>query len=125
MRRTMETQAGHLRVRGRLEDGDADFTLGGDLDLSSGQTVRDAVCEALDGGARAVDLDLTGVTFLDSAGLNALLNVARDVDRRGADLRCIAPHGGEPRVVIDLAGVAKLLNIYSTLRPPRLAGDLA
>jgi anti-anti-sigma factor len=87
------------------------LTLEGDVDLASGQAVRDAVCESLDAGAHEVVLDLAGVTFLDSTGLNALLNTARDVDRRGAKLRCDAPHGGEPRVVIDLAGVAKLLNL--------------
>jgi anti-anti-sigma factor len=111
MRRDMETAVGHLRVRGRIDDGTARFTLDGDVDLTSGQAVRDAVCEALDEGAREVVLDLAGVSFLDSTGLNALLNTARDVDRRGATLRCDAPHGGEPRVVIDLAGVAKLLNL--------------
>jgi anti-anti-sigma factor len=111
MRRDMETGLGHLRVHGRIDDGTAVLALEGDVDLSSGQAVRDAVCEALDAGAREVVLDLSGVTFLDSTGLNALLNTARDVDRRGARLRCDAPHGGEPRVVIDLAGVAKLLNL--------------
>ena len=109
--RTMETSAGHLRVRGRLQDETANFTLVGDVDLTSSQTVRDAVCEALDAGAREVVLDLAGVGFLDSSGLNGLLNTARDVHRRGATLRCDAPPGAEPRVVIDLAGVAKLLNL--------------
>ena len=111
MRRDMETTAGHLRVHGRVEDATARLALDGDVDLSSGQAVRDAVCEALDAGARDIQLDLSGVSFLDSTGLNALLNTARDVDRRGAKLSCKAPHGGEPRVVIDLAGVAKLLNL--------------
>ena len=111
MRRTMETSAGHLRVRGRLEGRAAQFTLDGDVDLASGQTIRDAVCEALDEGAREILLDLSGVTFLDSTGLTALLNSARDVDRRGGKLSVEAPHGGEPRVVIDLAGVKKLLNL--------------
>jgi anti-sigma B factor antagonist len=107
----METTAGHLRVHGRIDDQTANLALDGDVDLTSGQAVRDAVCEALDAGARDVVLDLSGVSFLDSTGLNALLNTARDVDRRGAKLSCKAPHGGEPRVVIDLAGVAKLLNL--------------
>jgi anti-sigma B factor antagonist len=111
MRRDMESAVGHLRVRGRIDGDTARFVLDGDVDLTSGQAVRDAVCEALDEGAREVVLDLSGVTFLDSTGLNSLLNTARDVDRRGAKLRCEAPHGGEPRVVIDLAGVAKLLNL--------------
>jgi anti-sigma B factor antagonist len=107
----METTAGHLSVRGRLDGRTAHFTLDGDVDLASGQTVRSAVCEALDEGAREVVLDLSKVSFLDSTGLTALLNTARDVDRRGGSLRCEAPPGGEPRVVIDLAGVKKLLNM--------------
>ena len=111
MRRDMETTAGHLRVHGRVDGESARLALDGDVDLASGQAVRDAVCEALDAGARDIALDLSGVSFLDSTGLNALLNTARDVDRRGAKLSCRAPHGGEPRVVIDLAGVAKLLNL--------------
>jgi anti-sigma B factor antagonist len=107
----METSTGHLRVHGRLDGREARFTLEGDVDLASGQTIRSAVCEALDEGARDVTLDLSGVTFLDSTGLSALLNTARDIDRRGGTVRCEAPQGGEPRVVIDLAGVRKLLNL--------------
>jgi anti-sigma B factor antagonist len=107
----METLGAHLRVHGRLEDGVARFTINGDVDLASGQTIRQAVSEALDEGAREVVLDLAGVTLLDSSGLNCLLNTARDVDRRGGKLSCEAPHGSECRIVIDLAGVSKLLNL--------------
>src|SRR3954453_5160841 len=81
--RTMETSAGHLRVRGRLEDETASFTLDGDVDLNSSQAVRDAVCGGVDEGAHEIVLDLAGVGFLDSSGLNGLLNTARDVHRRG------------------------------------------
>src|SRR5437762_13409421 len=108
---TMEATQGHHRLHGRLDGERGALTLKGSVDLSSGQAVRDAVSEALDAGAHEVVLDLAPVSFLDSSGLNALLNTARDVHRRGADLRCDAPHGGEPRVVIDLAGVAKLLHV--------------
>src|SRR3954470_1483038 len=106
MRRNMETAAGHLRVRGRIDGDAARFTLDGDVDLTSGQAVRDAVCEALDEGARDIVLALSAAAFLGSTGLNSMLNTPPDVARRGPRLRCESPHGGEPRVVIDLAGVA-------------------
>ena len=60
----MESTPGHLRVQGRLDGERAAFTLEGSVDLSSGQAVRDAVCEALDAGAREVVLDLAPVSFL-------------------------------------------------------------
>lgn len=107
----MRAGHGHLRVRGHVDDGLAEMTLDGEVDLASAQFVRDAVCDALDEGAREVVLDLTAVTLLDSTGLSALLNTARDVQRRRATLRSICPPGSEPRLVIELAGVGSLLGI--------------
>ena len=46
----------------------------GDVDLSTGESFADAAADALR-TTRA--LDLAGVTFMDSTGLNALLLVAR------------------------------------------------
>jgi anti-anti-sigma factor len=104
--------AHHLSVRGRLDDeGCARLVLDGEIDLASAQAVRAAVGEALDGGAREIVLDLTPVTLLDSTGLSVLLHCARDADRRRAAFHCECPPGAEGRLVIDLAGVGKLLGL--------------
>jgi len=102
---------GGIRVSGTLDDGTARLRVSGDIDLGTAQAVRDAICEALDGGAREIEVDLGAVGFLDSTGLSVLLHAARDADRRGALLRTIAPAGSEARVVMELARVSGLLRL--------------
>jgi anti-sigma B factor antagonist len=104
-------QQGHLKVRGRLDDDRARLVLEGEVDLASAQTVRRAVGDVLDQGAREIVIDLTPVTFLDSTGLALLLHAARDADRRGAAVRSISPAGAEARLVIELAGVGGILGL--------------
>jgi anti-sigma B factor antagonist len=107
----MEQVTNNLRVVGTLDEGIARLRVSGDVDLATAQTVRAAVCEALDAGAREIELDLGDVRFLDSTGLSVLLHAARDVDRRRATLRTRSPAGSEARVVMDLARVAALLHL--------------
>ena len=109
--RTMEQVTNNLRVAGSVEGETARLSVTGDVDLATAQIVRTAVCEALDAGARQIELDLAGVGFLDSTGLSVLLHAARDVDRRRARLRTRAPSGSEARVVMDLARVSDILHL--------------
>lgn len=57
---------------GRRPDGTALLTAVGEIDLSN----ADALAEALDRAPGPVVLDLTGVEYLDSAGLNVLFSRA-------------------------------------------------
>ena len=108
---------GHLKVHGRLDDGIAHLVLQGDVDLATAQIVRQAIGESLDNGAREIVLDLGPVGFLDSTGLSVLLHAARDAERRRAKLRTMSPPGAEARLVIELAGVAKLLGLEEPEAP--------
>jgi anti-sigma B factor antagonist len=104
---------GTIRVSGTLEGTTARLRVGGEVDLGSAQALRDAICEALDAGAREIEVDLGAVSFLDSTGLSILLHAARDAGRRGAQLRTVAPAGSEARVVLDLARVGGLLHLQA------------
>jgi anti-sigma B factor antagonist len=107
----MEQVTTNLRVAGTVDGEVARLRVTGDVDLATAQTVRDAVCESLDAGAREIELDLGGVSFLDSTGLSVLLHAARDVARRRATLKTFSPSGSEARVVMDLARVGSILNL--------------
>jgi anti-sigma B factor antagonist len=53
----------------------ANVRLAGDLDLASAQVLSAALEHELDSGRRFVRLDLSGLAFLDSAGLKALVDL--------------------------------------------------
>ncbi|MFD0279589.1 STAS domain-containing protein [Kitasatospora sp. NPDC127111] len=57
----------------------------GDIDLDTGPRLRHELIRALAENHEVV-LDLSEVTFMDCAGLNALIDARNQADRRGARL---------------------------------------
>ncbi|SFW87441.1 STAS domain-containing protein [Amycolatopsis australiensis] len=62
-------------------DGDRTLTATGEIDMSNAAEFGAALDRELASGA-AVTVDLTGVTYLDSAGVSALFDRAADHDLR-------------------------------------------
>ena len=58
-----------------------DATLSGEVDLSNAVEIEIALERAIPNTARGMVLDLSGLEYLDSAGINALFNHADEVDR--------------------------------------------
>ena len=85
----------------------------GEIDLSNTDQVEHQVLAELATGAPVV-LDLSGLTYLDSAGLHLLyrLSHARPGQQRPA---VVAPLGCRARTVIDLAGVAEGLGVVESM----------
>ncbi|HSD78289.1 MAG TPA: STAS domain-containing protein [Solirubrobacteraceae bacterium] len=83
----------------------------GEVDVEGGGELRAAMEQAARERARAVELDLRGVTFLDSSGLSAVLHGARTLDAQGTALATRCPHGSEARLVIEMAGVGRILGL--------------
>lgn len=52
-------------------------------------------------------LDLSAVTFLDSAGVRLVHRLARACGRHGDPFCLVAPPGTRPRRVLDLVGLAQ------------------
>ena len=57
------------------------------------------------GRADGVVLDLSAVTFFDSAGVRLIDVLARECARHGAGLRVVAPPGTASRHVLELVGM--------------------
>lgn len=60
--------------------------LAGDLDLAARDTIVAAVTGHITDDVARVVIDLGSVTFCDSSGLSALLDIKRHADRAGASL---------------------------------------
>jgi anti-anti-sigma factor len=71
-----------------------------------------------------VVVDLTGVTFLDSSGIRALLTVRRIADEHGAALTVTGAHGIVRRV-LTLTGLLGLLTDDETDSSPLNHGSAA
>jgi anti-sigma B factor antagonist len=70
--------AGHDLVVIHAHTDDADiFSLVGELDMAAAPRFVTQAADALRAGARRLFVELDGVSFVDSAGLAALLNVLR------------------------------------------------
>jgi anti-sigma B factor antagonist len=103
---------GDLDVRVGTVDGGGTVTVVGDLDTLSAPVLGGCLAELLDHpDVRAVELDLSGVTFLDSAGLTVLASAHRTAQRAGQVLRVRC---GTARAVLrplQITGLADVLTI--------------
>lgn len=76
----------------------------GEIDLSTAPELDREIAAAHHGDATAVVVDLAGVTFLDSAGINTLLKGRRLAEEHGQRFR-VAGADGVVRQLLDLTGV--------------------
>lgn len=82
------------------------------LDASNVREFRDAVQSLIQDRTRVV-LDLTGVKFVDSSGLGALISCLRQVNGRQGDLRLCAM-SITVRALFELMRMHRVFNIHDT-----------
>ncbi|GAB2577297.1 STAS domain-containing protein [Streptomyces capparidis] len=88
----------------------------GELDLVSSPAVRRRVHSAVADGERRVVLDLSGLTFCDSSGINVLIASRRLLRSCNGGLRLVMPQeGAHVNRVFAALGVRTLFDIYPEL----------
>lgn len=70
--------------------------------------------ELIAGGGRFIVLDLSGVSFCDSAGLNVLLGTWRQADASGAVL-VLACVPESLRGILEMTGADHVLRVFDTV----------
>jgi anti-sigma B factor antagonist len=94
-------------------------TVRGDLDLANAPTLQGALSGLIeDQGARRLVVDLEGLTFIDSAGIYALVQALKHVRRRGGDLalKNVTPGAHKVLDVCCLTGAFGTVNVPTTSR---------
>lgn len=86
----------------------------GELDIARVGEFRAALSDAASEGAPAVVVDLSQVSFIDSSGLGALVELHNRLRRSGRRLVVVAPGGSAPAVLLGLAGLRDRLPISET-----------
>lgn len=88
--------------------------LDGEIDHNSSSELRDTLVSLLRRTPRTV-VDFSGVTFMDSSGINALIAAHQAADAApGGSLRLAAPQAAVQRL-LNLVGVDALIPCYDTL----------
>jgi anti-anti-sigma factor len=78
----------------------------GELDFSSAPALRDVLHDAVDDVNGVLAVDLSGVTFIDAAGLGVLVGERQRLEARGG---AMALSGARPIVarLLELTGLAR------------------
>jgi anti-sigma B factor antagonist len=92
---SVDTAGRHARMR-----------VSGLVDAYTGELLRAAVAEQLAQGVSHVDLDASGVSFVDSGGLRVLNDTQGELEERGGRLVIVDPSETMAQIlrITDLAG---------------------
>lgn len=86
----------------------------GEVDIINAEGLRDVLLSALNAGAAALVVDMTSTTFLDSAGVSALVRATRRAEATEATLRLVVTAPSVLRV-LNLVGIDRLVDVYQGL----------
>jgi anti-anti-sigma factor len=103
----------------------------GEIDLSNAEDLRDEIAEWVTNEDRALIVDLTTVSYADSAGMNLLFLLSRRLKDHGQIFGAVLPADSQPRRAFDVVGMAHEVPMYETVadarssveRESKVAGD--
>ena len=95
-------------------------TVAGECDLHTGLQLRDVLTSEVSRRVRRLILDLSGLAFMDSTGLQVLLSVRNVLIVRGGILALVSPQPVVARV-LELTGADQIIPVYGTLRDAQIA----
>ncbi|WP_328469639.1 STAS domain-containing protein [Actinoplanes sp. NBC_00393] len=103
----------------RLDDGGVvRLQIRGELDIAQADRITEQVTRVLTGPApEQLVLDLAGLTFCDSTGIDALIGAREAARRRGVDFRVVRPRGIVRRVMQAIGAYESLTGGPAALRP--------
>ena len=97
-----------LIVNAVVDAGVAQVTLRGELDLDQASTLAEELFAFAGRGATAVTVDVSGLNFIDSSGLRALLSAREQLESAGTPFRLTNVSAAVDRV-LEMTGTRALL----------------
>lgn len=97
----------------------------GEVDISNARELLAAIEAGAPEETSTLAVDLTGTTYLDSAGIQLLFLLAERLDGRRRRLRLIVPEGAPIRAVLELTGLPKLVPLEDRLDRDQAIADRA
>jgi anti-sigma B factor antagonist len=102
-----------LTITVRSERGVVIVAVTGEIDISTVTQLRERLFELADNGGTLI-VDLNRVTFIDSAGLGALVGTARRVAKHGGSLHAVCSRP-QTRKLLWMTGVDRRIPLAATV----------
>ena len=100
-----------MDIKERVVEGVSVLDLSGKIVLGEGDVqVKDRIKDLLADGQRRILLNLGEVTYVDSAGLGALISSYTTVKREGGQLKLV----NLTKRIQDLLAITKLITVFDT-----------
>jgi anti-sigma B factor antagonist len=99
-------------------DGWTIIAVTGEIDISSAPALREAIDQALGDGSDRLIVDMNGVSFMDSSGLNVLAGAAKRMSR--GSLRIAAP-ARHIRKVFEITGTDQVIPTFDSQQDAMVA----
>jgi anti-sigma B factor antagonist len=112
------TQIPNVTMAG--ENGLVVASLSGEIDLSNATDITDALLGGVPNEALGLVIDLSDVSYLDSAGVRMLAELDQRLGWRAQSLRIVAPEDSRSRRVLAIAGLERVLSIDTTVESARM-----
>ena len=111
------------RVEGEQQGSLCLVRVHGEVDLSNAQEVSAAIGNAMGQEARRLVVDLSDITYLDSAGVALLLRLAERLRARRRQLYLVVPRGSPVRRVLDFTGLPRVIPLEARLEDALALSD--
>ena len=108
------TELGNVEVR--EEEGVVVASVAGELDLANSPATGEAIEAAVPASARALVVDFTRLTFLDSSGVAMLFRLVRRLGDHRQQLHVVAPEGEAVGRVLDIVEFERAAPVHAALQ---------
>ncbi len=103
-----------LGLNTRVDNHSVIVEVGGDLDIATAGDLQEHVQSAVAEHGPWLILDLTSLDFMDSSGLNVIINIYRSVKEQGGSLALAAPNERVTKVM-RLVGLHRQVAVHRTV----------
>jgi anti-anti-sigma factor len=93
-------------------DGVPVASVAGEIDLTNVAEIGERIARAVPNNALGLVIDLERTSFLDSAGLRLLFQLAQRLEQRGQQLRIAVPDDAVIRKALSVAEVPRVANLH-------------
>jgi len=102
----------------------ATVVLDGEIDIATSPAIRESLMAAINAGNVHLAVDMSGVAFIDAAGIGVLVAAANRAREAGGGLSLLAP-SGQVRRLLDIFHLDEILPSAQRSGGPFVAGSAA